>query len=92
MIEIPEPPTVAACGACNHPLRWLYSPMKSAWVAFVATDRLTLRYHDHPPQDPATWRDLRDVPDPRQAERNAAGRAAVEQALKSKTRTEGEDR
>ena len=88
MIEIPEPPDIAACGRCNHALVWHWTARRQTWVAFVQLDRLTLRFHDHEPQDPATWKTLAQVPDPDQAERNAAGRQAVEQALKSKERTD----
>ena len=92
MIEIPEPPDIAACATCMHPLVWMWTARRTAWVAFVSVDRLTLRFHEcRPLQEPATWRALSAVPDPHQAERNAAGRAAVEQALKSKSApTEGE--
>ena len=89
MIEIPEPPDVGACGRCARALRWMWSHRRGAWVAFVPTDDpLVIRYHDHPPQDPTTWKSLSAVPDPDQAARNAAGRQAVEQALKNKERTE----
>ena len=92
MIEIPEPPDIRACGACMSPLHWLYSHERQAWVALIpGPDRWTPQWHRcRSLQEPVTWRALSAVPDPQQAERNAAGRAAVEQALKNKERTEGE--
>lgn len=89
MIQIPEPPDIAACSECMHPLLWMWTARRSAWVAFVAVDRLTLRFHEcRPLQDVPTWRAIAAVPAPDQALRNAAGRQAVEQALKSKSSTD----
>lgn len=57
---------------------------------YPGPDRKPVLHECRPLQAPLTWRSLRDVPDPDQAQRNAAGRALAEQALKSKpASTEG---
>lgn len=93
MIQIPEQPTVTACGSCQKALHWLWSQEKQEWVALVSgPDRWTPQWHRcRPLQAPGTWRALAAVPDPDQPARNAAGRQAVEQALKSKSSNEGEE-
>lgn len=61
MIEIPEPPTIAACASCCSSLTWLYSARKQAWVGFVndPIDAMTLRVHGckHAADGPL-WRHL----------------------------------
>jgi hypothetical protein len=94
-MEIPDPPTTAACASCG-PLVWLYSARRVVWVAFIQAAAET-RPHaitPHPcrhAQDQTTWKSLAAVPDPGQADINAAGRAAVDAALNNKIApTEGE--
>lgn len=92
MIEIDEPPDTAACASCARPLRWFWGPSESEapeWTAFVPDeDRLPVLHRCRRLQGPHTWRQLSLVPDPDQAERNAAGRAAVDEAIKNKERTD----
>lgn len=86
MIQIDDVPNVAGCASCG-PLIWLYSPRRAAWVAFIAAPAAgphALRPHPcRHAQDLPTWRDLQTAPTPQQHEINAAGRRAVEQALKN---------
>ena len=93
MIEIPEPPDVGACGACMHPLRWLWDPTIVAWVAFVPGPSLrTPELHGcRPLQAPRTWRALSATPTAHQHEINAAGRARAVEAIKSKSADEKEN-
>jgi hypothetical protein len=87
-MEIPDPPTTAACASCG-PLVWLWSARRAVWVAFnpaPAEDR-PHALNPHPcrhAQDTTTWKSLAAVPDPGQADINAAGRAAVDAALNNK--------
>lgn len=94
MIEIDEPPDIAACGQCARPLRWFWGPAgaeEPEWTAFIPDDnRLPVLHGCRRLQGPRTWRQLALVPDPDQAERNAAGRALAEQEIKNKNRTEEE--
>lgn len=94
MITIPAPPDIAACGHCAKPLRWFWGPAWSErpeWTAFVPDeDRLPVLHRCRRLQAPHTWRQLSLVPDPDQTERNAAGRAQVEEAIKNKNRIEEE--
>lgn len=92
MIEIDEPPDIAACASCARPIRWFWGPGRSEkpeWTAFVPdSDRLPVLHTCRRLQAPHTWRQLSLVPQPDQADRNAAGRAQVEEAIKNKERTE----
>lgn len=93
MIQIEEPPDIAACGHCARPLRWFWGPAgadKPEWTAFVPdADRLPTLHTCRRLQGPHTWRQLSLVPAPDQAERNAAGRALAEEEIK-KNRTDEE--
>lgn len=57
-MQIPDPPTIAACATCMRPLTWLYSPRKTVWVAFVRNgDTITVhRCRDEPSRTPS-WRE-----------------------------------
>jgi hypothetical protein len=78
-MEIPDPPTTAACASCG-PLVWLYSARRGVWVAFnpaPAEDR-PHALNPHPcrhAQDYETWK-LVHNPDEPSAEYLAA-RAAL---------------
>lgn len=90
MIEIPDPPAQPVCATCG-PLLWLYSARKAAWVAFIAVAEGRHAITPHPcrhAQEPRTWREISATPGPEQARINAAGRAAVERAIKPKTAEE----
>lgn len=82
MIEIPDPPRVAACATCAQPVTWLWSARKSAWVGFVpAGEGHAIRPHPCPaPGTPPSWRDVTRRADPP----NDAYRAA-RQALATRT-------
>lgn len=92
-IEVPDMVSIGACGQCMHALLWLVNLDNHRVFAAYVDDRDRTVLHLHrcrPLQAPATWKSLAAVPDPDQAQRNAAGRQAVEQALKSKpSSTEG---
>jgi hypothetical protein len=89
-MEIPDPPGRTECADCG-PLVWLWSPRRSAWVAFVpapAGGAHAIRPHPcRSAQDPATWRDLRATPAPEQFDINARGRRLVEREIKPSTTT-----
>ena len=80
MIEIEEPPEIRACAGCVHPLLWMWSPRRRAWVSFVpGSDPLSLRVHQcSPAQDIPTWRVVRE-PDPPTPEYLAAKAALTGQ-------------
>lgn len=95
MIEIDEPPDIAACASCAKPLRWFWGPAwseKPEWAAFVPdADRLPVLHMCRRLQGPHTWRQLSLVPAPDQADINAAGRAQVEEAIKNHNRIDHEE-
>lgn len=77
-MEIPDPPSQHACAQCSEPLRWLYSPRKTEWVAFVIAAP-NWRPHDCVPRSAKT------APNPDYL----AARAALG---KTETRTDEEQR
>lgn len=86
-IEVPDMVSVLACGQCMSPLIWLVNLTNHKVFAAVVDEHDRTRFVLHrcrPLQAPGTWKSLAAVPDPDQAQRNAAGRALAEQALKSK--------
>jgi len=77
MIQITEPPDVAACSTCMSPLSWLWSAKRQNWVAVIPLDRITFRLHQcRHAQDLPTWRDIPHV-HPETVRRGAAKVRAV---------------
>lgn len=86
MIEIPEPPSQTACASCGSLLIWMHSARTRTWRAWIQVDEVTVRLHPcRTAQDPVTWRSMPRRPGPVQVEINAAGRAAVEAAIRGET-------
>lgn len=90
MIEIEEPPDIAACSTFMVPLTWLYSARAAKWKSYelVDADTDTIRRHRcerHSKPDPV-WRQLtfNEEPDPELVERAHAGAERVRQELASK--------
>ena len=81
MIEIEEPPDIAACTTCMRPLVWLFSGRRSIWVAFATepTDIELLRVHRCRLEggQPMSWRYL----EPQDPETIRAGAERVRQEL-----------
>jgi len=91
VIEIDPPPDISGCATCGSSLIWLYSFRTGRTFAAVpaADDPLGFRAHEcRHAQDFPTWRAILATPTPDQPAINAAGRAAVEQALKNVTEKE----
>lgn len=86
MIEIDEPPDIAACASCGG-LVWLWSPRRLAWVAFVLQpERDLLRIHGcRHAQDLATWREIPHGDPPNDDYREAR------EAIKNKNRIDNEE-
>lgn len=94
-IDVPDMARVGACGACSSPLVWLVNLANDRVFSAVVDehDRTVLHLHRCKGlQHPTTWRSLSAVPDPGQAERNAAGRALAEKAIKKPSPTGEENR
>lgn len=86
MIEIDEPPDIAACASCGG-LVWLWSPRREAWVCFVLqVERDLLRVHGcRHAQDYVTWKELPHRTTPPEAYVEAR------ELLKSKTQDRTEE-
>lgn len=87
MIEIEEPPDIAACSTYAVPLVWLWSPRAARWKSYepVDSDLDLMRRHRcerHGDPDPK-WRQLtfNEEPDPVLVERAHAGAERVRQEL-----------
>lgn len=82
MTEIPDPPNRPACSACMTPLVWLWSPRRTAWVAFIpapAGGQHAITPHPcRGPTDPPTWRTTHPAAPP-SAEYLAAKAALTQQ-------------
>lgn len=87
MIEIDEPPDIAACAPCMQPLIWLWSPRRKAWVSVTpGPEPDLLKVHGcRKLQDFPTWKDLPHGDPPSQEYREAR------EAIKNKERTEIEE-
>lgn len=89
MIEVAEPPDVAACGECMNPLVWLYSFRTARAFAVIAVDHETFRIHRCKNlQDAPTWRQLTFRAPGVQVDINRRGRARVNALLQDQPNVE----
>lgn len=61
MIEIEDPPAIAACSECSNPLGWMYSAKKSVWISVIrdAVDPDVYRIHRCAVfGQPSSWRHI----------------------------------